>query len=151
MARNLLIAFLLLAGAAIVGVQIEPPKGFTKMLWHRPKELVKAKNLDFAYVKIKPPGLDREVWLTIGSVPRNAARWTVTLDTTFNDNMDDDASVETGEPESNGFRSVRRFAKGEWTVGDKKFKWKFEFRDDFLGPAARIDDSRMISVKISKD
>ncbi|MCH8273446.1 MAG: hypothetical protein IH851_01485 [Armatimonadetes bacterium] len=134
---------------AAPGTQAKPPKGFTRLEWKKPKELVKAKQLDFAYVKVKVPGVEREVWMTVGTYKRNTRRWTVTFDFTFNNNMDDDTSILTGEPVS-ARRGVRRYAKGTFEVQGKKIKLKIELRDDILGAAAEIEDARMISVKISK-
>lgn len=141
------VSLLVLSGPAL---QAKPPKGFQKLEWKRPKALVKARQLDFAYVKISVPGVERKVWLTVGTYPRRAERWTVTFDFTFNDNMDDDAWILTGDPVSAN-RGTRRYANGEFDVLGKKIKLRLEFRDDILDPTApKIEDVRMISVKIKK-
>lgn len=79
----------IVASLALFGPAVQdPPKGFTKLVWKKPVELVKAKTGDFAYGKVKLPTVEREVWLTLGHVFTDAQdRWRVTLDLTFNDNM----------------------------------------------------------------
>ncbi|MER3413483.1 MAG: hypothetical protein C4340_05370 [Armatimonadota bacterium] len=128
----------------------EPPKGFTKLLWKKPAELVKAKSEDFAYGRVKVPTIEREVWLSVGHVFEDASdRWRVTLDLTFNDNMDDDPSVNTTPPR--GRDPMVRTAEGEYIVDGKKLKLRFEFRDQILDVTApNISGQRMISVKITK-
>lgn len=127
-----------------------PPKGFMKLEWTKPVELVKAKNGDFAYGKVKVPGIEREVWLSVGHVFEDSSnRWRITLDLTFNDNMDDDASVNTTPPR--GRDPMVRIAQGEYTVDGKKLRLRFEFRDQILDVTApNISGQRMISVKITK-
>jgi len=128
----------------------EPPKGFTKLVWQKPTDLVKAKTGDFAYGRVKVPTLDREVWLTLGHVFTDAEdRWRVTLDLTFNDNMDDDPSIETSPPK--GRDPMVRKAEGEFWVDGQKLKLRFEFRDQILDlMAPHISGQRMISVKITR-
>lgn len=128
----------------------EPPKGFTKLAWKKPVELIKAKSGDFAYGRVKVPTLEREVWLTVGHVFEDATnRWRVTLDFTFNDNMDDDPSVNTTPPR--GREPMVRTAEGEYVVDGRKLKLRFEFRDQILDVTApNISGQRMISVKITK-
>lgn len=128
----------------------EPPKGFTKLVWKKPVELVKAKNGDFAYGRVRVPTIEREVWLSVGHVFEDATnRWRVTLDLTFNDNMDDDPSVNTTPPR--GREPMVRTAEGEYVVDGKKLKLRFEFRDQILDVTApNISGQRMISVKITK-
>lgn len=128
----------------------EPPKGFTKLAWKKPTELVKAKTGDFAYAKVRVPTIERDVWLTVGHVFEDSSdRWRITLDFTFNDNMDDDASVNTTPPR--GRDPMVRTAEGEYTVDGRKLKLRFEFRDQILDVTApSISGQRMISVKITK-
>ncbi|MEW5882604.1 MAG: hypothetical protein AB1725_00060 [Armatimonadota bacterium] len=131
-------------------LQQEPPKGFTKLVWKKPVELIKAKNGDFAYGRVKVPTIEREVWLSVGHVFEDATnRWRITLDLTFNDNMDDDPSVNTTPPR--GREPMVRTADGEYVVEGKKLKLRFEFRDQILDVTApNISGQRMISVKITK-
>lgn len=128
----------------------EPPKGFTKLSWRKPIELVKAKSGDFAYGRVRVPTLEREVWLSVGHVFDDASdRWRVTLDLTFNDNMDDDPSVNTTPPR--GRNPMVRTADGEYVIDGRKLKLRFEFRDQILDVTApNISGQRMISVKITK-
>jgi hypothetical protein len=128
----------------------EPPKGFTKLAWRKPVELIKAKSGDFAYGRVKVPTVEREVWLTVGHVFEDATnRWRVTLDLTFNDNMDDDPSINTTPPR--GRDPMVRTADGEYVIDGKKLKLRFEFRDQILDVTApNISGQRMISVKIMK-
>jgi|GEM_PF-3817306 len=131
-------------------LQQEPPKGFTKLAWKKPVELIKAKSGDFAYGRVKVPTVEREVWLSVGHVFEDATnRWRITLDLTFNDNMDDDPSVNTTPPR--GREPMVRTADGEYAIDGKKLKLRFEFRDQILDVTApNISGQRMISVKITK-
>ncbi|RMG24525.1 MAG: hypothetical protein D6724_05880 [Armatimonadetes bacterium] len=141
----------IVASLALFGPAVQdPPKGFTKLVWKKPVELVKAKTGDFAYGKVKLPTVEREVWLTLGHVFTDAQdRWRVTLDLTFNDNMDDDPSIETTPPR--GRDPMIRTAEGEYFIDGRKLKLRFEFRDQILDiMAPNISGQRMISVKITK-
>ncbi len=141
----------IVASLALFGPAVQdPPKGFTKLVWKKPVELVKAKTGDFAYGKVKLPTVEREVWLTLGHVFTDAQdRWRVTLDLTFNDNMDDDPSIETTPPR--GRDPMIRTAEGEYLIDGRKLKLRFEFRDQILDiMAPNISGQRMISVKTTK-